>query len=122
MYHGGRDGEGVSLINGLHIILFPPRFVEQSNSMLEQRNDAFKSTTANSQARVLVLEQERISMATDMSAATALVSALQLELASCRKSEVDLKSQLATAMSEVTKNASEWAIAKQLHEGEWQFI
>ena len=90
--------------------------------MLEQRNDAFKSTTANSQARVLVLEQERISMATDMSAATALVSALQLELASCRKSEVDLKSQLATAMSEVTKNASEWAIAKQLHEGEWQFI
>ena len=86
--------------------------------MLEQRNDAFKSTTANSQAKVLQLEQEKVSMATDLSAAVAQVSSLQMELSSSRKSETDLKSQLATAMAEVTRNAAEWATAKQLYEGQ----
>ena len=95
------------------------RFVEQSNSMIEQRNDAFKSTTASSQAKVLQLEQQKVSMATDLSTATAQVSSLQMELATSRKSEADLKGQLATAMAEVTRNASEWATVKQLHEGEW---
>lgn len=36
------------------------RYVEQSNLLLEQRNDTFKSTAANSQARVLTLEQEKV--------------------------------------------------------------
>ena len=40
------------------------RFVEQSNSMLEQRNDSFKSTTAYSQAKVLTLEQEKVQVLT----------------------------------------------------------
>ena len=101
-----------------HPLLLPLfRFVEQSNSMLEQRNDAFKSTTANSQAKVLQLEQEKVSMATELSSATAQVSSLQMELASSRKSEAELKGQLATAMAEVTRNASEWASVRQLHEG-----
>lgn len=93
------------------------RFVEQSNSMLEQRNDAFKSTTANSHVKVLQLEQEKVSMATELSSATAQLSSLQMELTSCRKSEADLKSHLATAMAEVTKNAAEWATVRQQHEG-----
>ena len=46
----------------LHHVAF--RFVEQSNTMLEHRNDAFKSTTAHSQARVLQLEQEKVSSVT----------------------------------------------------------
>jgi len=41
---------------GLHFY----RYVEQSNVMLEQRSDAFKSTTANSQAKVLELEQHKV--------------------------------------------------------------
>lgn len=36
------------------------RYVEQSNTMLEQRSDAFKSTAASSQAKVLQLEQEKV--------------------------------------------------------------
>lgn len=36
------------------------RFVEESNLMLEQRNDSFKQTTAQAQARVLELEQEKV--------------------------------------------------------------
>ena len=93
------------------------RFVEQSNSMLEQRNDAFKSTTAHSQVKVLQLEQEKVSLTTDLSSATAQLSSLQLELANTRKSESDLKSQLATAVSEMQRNAQEWATVKQMHEG-----
>lgn len=37
------------------------RYVEQSNNMLEQRSDAFKNTAAQSQVRVLQLEQEKVS-------------------------------------------------------------
>ena len=37
------------------------RYVEQSNTMLEQRSDAFKSTAASSQVKVLQLEQEKVS-------------------------------------------------------------
>ena len=94
------------------------RFVEQSNSMLEQRNDAFKSTTAQSHAKVLTLEQEKVSLTTDLSQATAQLSSLQMELASTQKSEADLKNQLAMAVAEVHKNAQEWANTKQQLEGE----
>ena len=34
-----------------------------------------------------------------------------------KKSEGELKTQLATSMAEAVKNASEWANAKQLYEG-----
>jgi len=87
--------------------------------MLEQRNDAFKSTTASSQAKVLQLEQEKVSMATELSSTMhSSVLDLQMELASSRKAEADLKSQLATTMAEVTRNAAEWATTKQRYEGE----
>lgn len=36
------------------------RFVEQSNTMLEQRSDSLQLNTAQSQARVLSLEQEKV--------------------------------------------------------------
>ena len=36
------------------------RFVEQSNTMLEQRSDSLHVNTAQSQARVLSLEQEKV--------------------------------------------------------------
>ena len=95
----------------------PPRFVEQSNSMLEQRNDAVKSTTAESQSKVLQLEQEKVAIATELSSATAQLSSLQMELTSSRQSESELKSQLATAVTESHRNAQEWTIARQQHEG-----
>ena len=37
------------------------RYVEQSNTLLEQRNDTYKNTATASQARVLTLEQEKVS-------------------------------------------------------------
>ena len=86
--------------------------------MLEQRNDAFKSTTAQSHAKVLTLEQEKVALTTELSQATAQLSSIQMELASVQKSEADLKNQLAMAVAEVHKNAQEWANTKQQLEGE----
>lgn len=40
-----------------------------------------------------------------------------MELASARQSESELKSQLATAVAEVQKNAQEWTVLKQKHDG-----
>ncbi len=40
--------------------LLMDRFVEESNALLEQRNDSFQSTTAHAQTRVLELEQEKV--------------------------------------------------------------
>lgn len=87
--------------------------------MLEQRNDAFKTTTAESQSKVLQLEQEKVSIATELSSATAQLSSLQMDLTSSRQSESELKSQLATAVSESHRNAQEWTIARQQYEGEF---
>ncbi len=89
--------------------------------MLEQRNDAFKCTTAESQSKVLQLEQQKVSMVTELSSATAHMSSLQMELTSSRQSESELKSQLATAVTESHRNAQEWTIAKQQLEGGYCF-
>ena len=86
--------------------------------MLEQRNDAFKSTTAQSHAKVLTLEQEKVSLTTELSQTTAQLSSFQMELSSVQKSEADLKNQLAMAVAEVHRNAQEWANTKQQLEGE----
>ena len=86
--------------------------------MLENRNDAFKSTTAHSQAKVLQLEQEKVAMTTELSQATAQLSSLQMEVAAIRQSEGELKTQLATAVSEAQRNAQEWASARRSLEGE----
>ncbi len=42
------------------------RYVEQSHVLLEQRNDAFKSTASTSQAKVLSLEQEKVRNSLDV--------------------------------------------------------
>ena len=41
----------------LNVVL---RFVEQSNTMLEQRSDSLQLNSTQSQARVLSLEQEKV--------------------------------------------------------------
>ncbi|XP_078605100.1 FK506-binding protein 15-like isoform X1 [Branchiostoma floridae x Branchiostoma japonicum] len=89
------------------------KFIEQSNTMLEQRNDTFKNTAAQSQARVLELEQEKVQMANELSITTAQLSRLQLEIAGLRKQEGDLTSQLNNAAQEAQKNLSELNTLRQ---------
>lgn len=38
------------------------RYMEQSNAMMEQRNDSFMSTASQSQARVQALEREKVAI------------------------------------------------------------
>ncbi|BFZ20600.1 hypothetical protein BsWGS_23638 [Bradybaena similaris] len=70
------------------------KYVEQSQSLLEQRNEGYKSSATQSQARVLALEQEKVQLATDLSTASAQITTLQLELGEYRKREGELKQQL----------------------------
>ena len=43
------------------MLYFCSRFAEQSNTLLEQRNEGYKFSADQSQAKVLSLEQEKVS-------------------------------------------------------------
>ncbi|XP_072908293.1 FK506-binding protein 15 [Hemitrygon akajei] len=72
------------------------RYVEQSNLLMEQRNDSLISSTGNSQARILLVEQEKVKVTEELAAATSQVAKLQLELTAHQKKEMELRSQLAS--------------------------
>ncbi|XP_075761334.1 FK506-binding protein 15 isoform X2 [Pelodiscus sinensis] len=87
------------------------RYVEQSNLLMEQRNNSLQTTNEHTQARVLHAEQEKhmlpvdrgwdqVKVAEELAAATAQVSRLQLELTAHQKKEMDLRTQLTTALQE----------------------
>lgn len=111
------------------------RYVEQSNTMLEQRSDAFKSTAASSQVKVLQLEQEKVrvnvyqpevycvvhtvqvNLTTELSTSMAHLSSLQMELTGCRQREAELKTQLASTVAESQKGSESLASIKKSHDG-----
>ncbi|XP_059494209.1 FK506-binding protein 15 isoform X2 [Stegostoma tigrinum] len=76
------------------------RYVEQSNLLMEQRNDSLISSTENNQARILLAEQEKVKVTEELAVATSQVAKLQLELTSHQKKEMELRSQLASALQE----------------------
>ncbi|XP_072344277.1 FK506-binding protein 15 isoform X2 [Scyliorhinus torazame] len=76
------------------------RYVEQSNLLMEQRNDSLISSTENNQARILLAEQEKVKVTEELALATGQVAKLQLELAAHQKKEMELRSQLASALQE----------------------
>ncbi|KYO23062.1 FK506-binding protein 15 isoform B [Alligator mississippiensis] len=80
------------------------RCVEQSNLLMEKRNNSLQTTNENTQARVLHAEQEKVKIAEELAAATAQVSRLQLELTAHQKKEMDLRSQLTSALQEAERH------------------
>nr|XP_056716960.1 FK506-binding protein 15 [Euleptes europaea] len=87
------------------------RYVEQSNLLMEKRNTSLQINNEHTQARVLHAEQEKhtlpleqgwdqVKVAEELAAATAQISRLQLELTDHQKKEMDLRSQLNTALKE----------------------
>ncbi|XP_078082802.1 FK506-binding protein 15-like [Mustelus asterias] len=76
------------------------RYVEQSNLLMEQRNDSLISSTENNQARILLAEQEKVKVTEELAVATSQVARLQLELTAHQKKEMELRSQLASALQE----------------------
>ncbi|KAM8934350.1 LOW QUALITY PROTEIN: FK506-binding protein 15 [Pelodytes ibericus] len=87
------------------------RYVEQSNLLMEQRNDSLQTTTESTQARVLHAVQEKHALHTDLkrgqakvaeelAESTSQVSRLQLEVTAYQKREMDLRTQLAAAVQD----------------------
>ena len=56
-------------------------------------------------------------MTTELSAATAQMAAMQLELGGARQLEAELKSQLATISAEAQNNSQEWDTSRKQLEG-----
>ncbi|XP_048679042.2 FK506-binding protein 15 isoform X3 [Caretta caretta] len=95
------------------------RYVEQSNLLMEQRNNSLQTTNEHTQARVLHAEQEKhmlpvdrgwdqVKVAEKLAAATAQVSRLQLEMTAHQKKEMDLHTQLTTALQEAEMNEAQF--------------
>lgn len=83
------------------------KFVEDSNTMLEQRNDKFKATTAQAQARVLELENEKSGRVDELTAATSRIASMQMELTALQRSESETRAQLATSKDEAARTSEE---------------
>ncbi|XP_066436188.1 FK506-binding protein 15 isoform X1 [Eleutherodactylus coqui] len=79
------------------------RYVEQSNMLMEQRNDSLKTTSESTQAKMLHAMQEKARVAEELSAATGQLSQLQLEVTAYQKKEMDLRTQLAASLQEAEK-------------------
>ncbi|XP_069842296.1 FK506-binding protein 15 isoform X2 [Dendropsophus ebraccatus] len=79
------------------------RYVEQSNMLMEQRNDSLKTSSESSQAKMLHAMQEKAKVAEELAAATGQVSRLQLEVTAYQKKEMDLRTQLAASLQEAEK-------------------
>ena len=59
----------------------------------------------------------QVQLTTELSAATAQLAALQLELGGARQLEAELKSQLATVSAEAQNNSQEWDTSRRQLEG-----
>ncbi|KAM8866573.1 FK506-binding protein 15 isoform 2-T2 [Synchiropus picturatus] len=76
------------------------RRMEQSNLLLEQRNDTLKVSSEQSQARLLKAEQDKVHLTDELASATARLSQLQLEAAAHQQKAAELQSKLSSALQE----------------------
>ncbi|TNN34831.1 FK506-binding protein 15 [Liparis tanakae] len=87
------------------------RYVEQSNLLLEQRNDSLKSTSEQNQARLQQAEQDKhalprdlgsgqVRLTEDLASSSAQMSQLQLEAAAQQQTAAALQSQLSSALQD----------------------
>ncbi|XP_075934251.1 FK506-binding protein 15 [Anarhichas minor] len=74
------------------------RYVEQSNLLLEQRNDSLKSSSEQRQARLLQAEQDKVRLTEDLASSTAQLSQLQLEATAHQQKASVLQSELSSAL------------------------
>ncbi|XP_055954091.1 FK506-binding protein 15-like isoform X2 [Argiope bruennichi] len=70
------------------------RFFEESNNMLEQRSDTMQAVSAQSQAKLLNLENEKAKLSSDLLNATSKLAAMEEELNKSLKLENQLKQRL----------------------------
>ncbi|XP_062399167.1 FK506-binding protein 15 isoform X2 [Sardina pilchardus] len=83
------------------------RYMEQSNLLMEQRNDSLKNTSEQSQARLLQAEQDKARLTEELAGSTARVSELQLEASSQQQKAAALQAKLNTALQERDQHSSQ---------------
>ncbi|AWP06505.1 putative FK506-binding protein 15 [Scophthalmus maximus] len=76
------------------------RYMEQSNMLLEQRNDSLKSSSEQNQARILQAEQDKVRLTEDLASSVARLSQLQLEASSHQQRAVELQSKLGSVLQD----------------------
>ncbi|XP_050973023.1 FK506-binding protein 15 isoform X4 [Labeo rohita] len=93
------------------------RYVEQSNLMMEQRNDSLKNSSEQNQARILQAEQDKHALPQELSwdqarlteelaSSTARVSELQLELSSQQQKAAALQTKLNSALQDSQQHST----------------
>ncbi|XP_032371886.1 FK506-binding protein 15 isoform X2 [Etheostoma spectabile] len=75
-------------------------YMEQSNMLLEQRNDSLKSSSEQIQARLLQAEQNKVRLTEDLTTATAQLSQLQLEATVHRQKAMELQGKLDSSLQD----------------------
>uniref|UniRef100_A0A8C8EKA4 peptidylprolyl isomerase n=1 Tax=Oncorhynchus tshawytscha TaxID=74940 RepID=A0A8C8EKA4_ONCTS len=76
------------------------RYMEQSNLLMEQRNDSLKSSSEHNQVRVLQAEQDKVRLTEELATCTARVSQLQQEATSHQQRAAELQSKLTSALQD----------------------
>ncbi|KAM9360502.1 FK506-binding protein 15 [Symphorus nematophorus] len=76
------------------------RYMEQSNLLLEKRNDSLKSSSEQNQARLLQAEQDKVRLTEDLASSTARLSQLQLEASAHQQKAVELQTKLSSALQD----------------------
>ncbi|CAK6959677.1 FK506-binding protein 15 [Scomber scombrus] len=75
-------------------------YMEQSNLLLEQRNDSLKSSSEQNQARLLQAEQDKVRLTEDLASATSRLSQLQLEALAQQQKAAELQTTLNSALQD----------------------
>ncbi|XP_029618328.1 FK506-binding protein 15 isoform X3 [Salmo trutta] len=76
------------------------RYMEQSNLLMEQRNDSLKSSSEHNQARALQAEQDKVRLTEELATCTARVSQLQQEATSHQQRAAELQNKLTSALQD----------------------
>uniref|UniRef100_A0A8C8MKA7 peptidylprolyl isomerase n=1 Tax=Oncorhynchus tshawytscha TaxID=74940 RepID=A0A8C8MKA7_ONCTS len=74
------------------------RYMEQSNLLMEQRNDSLKSSSEHNQARTLQAEQDKVRLTEELATCTSRVSQLQQEATSHQQRAAELQNKLTSAL------------------------
>ncbi|KAG9354603.1 hypothetical protein JZ751_001316 [Albula glossodonta] len=83
------------------------RYMEQSNLLMEQRNDSLKSSSEQNQARMLQAEQDKVWLTEELASSTARVSQLQLEASSHQQRAAELQAKLSAALQDVERHSTQ---------------
>ncbi|XP_056628735.1 FK506-binding protein 15 isoform X2 [Triplophysa dalaica] len=82
------------------------RYMEQSNMLMEQRNDSLKNSSEQCQARILQAEQDKVRLSEELASSTARVSELQLELTSQQQKAAVLQTKLNSALQDIQQQST----------------